>query len=637
MIDLRRLAAICLLMVALTPARAQFTSAPGTSTLQSAATATGNGNALSVGAWSAAALQVVITTTATVTFEVTLDGSNWVAVRALNLNDGTYSTTATASGIYQVPTAGFAFLRVRVSAYTSGSITVSARPTQGLIARGSGGSPAISGTAAATEVAYWATASALAGSLTFTWDATNNRLALNRATPSSILHVDSESLTPASVATTPGTAAPALFRIGNTAVGGETTIATTGVGGAGSLVSLNTSAGGQASAAATSSTGGPGGTFTLTGGVGGAAAVAGTGTNTGGAGAAINLTSGIGGAATGNSSGTNTGGAGGAFNMNGGAGGAANTGSGTKAGGTGGAVNIVAGTGGVGTTGGTGGGVSIRGGTAGASTTPGAGGAVSLTGGTAAAVAGSAGGAASLVGGAGTSTGTGGVGGAVAITAGAAGGSGDNAGGVITLTPGAATGAGTGGDVNIAGSRAILTFTGPVTAPAGAADKTRLWSQDAAAGDNNLYAINEAGKNERLTGLATRVSTQFDSTNQTPANITGLTFNVEAGKVYSFEVTLFTTSDVGGGIQLEVSGTATATAIVAEVLITNAGLTTQGRAAALDSPVGVTAVTAAVVKIYGTITVNAAGTLTIQAARNAAVGTTSVLVGSYFRLIPQGG
>lgn len=130
-------------------------------------------------------------------------------------------------------------------------------------------------------------------------------------------------------------------------------------------------------------------------------------------------------------------------------------------------------------------------------------------------------------------------------------------------------------------------------------------------------------------------ATQFDSTNETPANITDLTRNVEAGKSYSFEVHLRTTSDVGGGVKVEISGTATATAIGADIFITNAGLTTQGRVTALDSSVGVTAVTVAAVIIKGTITVNAGGTLTIQASRNAAVGTTSVLVGSYFRLIPD--
>lgn len=130
-----------------------------------------------------------------------------------------------------------------------------------------------------------------------------------------------------------------------------------------------------------------------------------------------------------------------------------------------------------------------------------------------------------------------------------------------------------------------------------------------------------------------RVSTQYDNTTTTLGNVTGLTANVAASGTYRFEARLYTTSDVGGGIKVAIGGTATATAIIYEGLTTNAGLITQSRATALGTAVGaVTAVTAAYVVITGTITVNAAGTLTVQAAANAATGTTSVLVGSTFVL-----
>ena len=45
----------------------------------------------------------------------------------------------------------------------------------------------------------------------------------------------------------------------------------------------------------------------------------------------------------------------------------------------------------------------------------------------------------------------------------------------------------------------------------------------------------------------TRVSTQFDKTNTTLANITGLSVNVQAGKTYYFEARLFFDADVVGG------------------------------------------------------------------------------------------
>jgi hypothetical protein len=130
-----------------------------------------------------------------------------------------------------------------------------------------------------------------------------------------------------------------------------------------------------------------------------------------------------------------------------------------------------------------------------------------------------------------------------------------------------------------------------------------------------------------------RVSTQFDKTSDTTlANITGLSVNVAAGRTYTFRAVLYTTSNVAGGVKVAIGGTATATTIVYEARTIDAGLITQSRATALGSAVGaVTAVTAAQIIIEGTITVNAAGTLTIQFAQNASNGSaSSVLVGSSF-------
>lgn len=131
----------------------------------------------------------------------------------------------------------------------------------------------------------------------------------------------------------------------------------------------------------------------------------------------------------------------------------------------------------------------------------------------------------------------------------------------------------------------------------------------------------------------TRVSTQFDKTSSTAlANVTGLTATLVAGKKYRFEAELYTTSNVAGGVQAAIAGTCTATAIVYEGLTYNAGVITQTRGTALATAVGaVTAVTAAYIHIVGLITVNAAGTLTVQFAQNASSGTaSSVLVGSTF-------
>ena len=130
-----------------------------------------------------------------------------------------------------------------------------------------------------------------------------------------------------------------------------------------------------------------------------------------------------------------------------------------------------------------------------------------------------------------------------------------------------------------------------------------------------------------------RVSSQFDKTDDTLANITGLSVNVTAGKTYCFYATLYTTANVAGGVKAAIAGTATATSIIYEGITTAAaGLAAQTRATALGTEVGgATTATAGLIRIDGTITVNAGGTLTVQFAQNASNGAaSSVLVGSTF-------
>lgn len=184
---------------------------------------------------------------------------------------------------------------------------------------------------------------------------------------------------------------------------------------------------------------------------------------------------------------------------------------------------------------------------------------------------------------------------------------------------------------------AIANGTAPASSPA---DMVQLWAQDTVAGQSNLYARNENGKSVQLTGLADRLSSQFDKANTTLADITGLTHNVEAGKAYAFEAVLYTSSNVASGIKAAISGTATATSIIYESLVLQTGTTvasTASRSTALAGTVcNVTAVTVATCIIKGTIVVNAAGTLLPQFADNAGTNTSSVLVGSTWKLTPIG-
>lgn len=96
-------------------------------TLQNAAAATGNGTAIDMADFPQLAVEVSGTFTATVTFEGTIDESSWFAVGLKTAADGAAVTTATAAGAFKLPIdLPLAKFRARISAYTSGNVTVKA-------------------------------------------------------------------------------------------------------------------------------------------------------------------------------------------------------------------------------------------------------------------------------------------------------------------------------------------------------------------------------------------------------------------------------------------------------------------------------------------------------------------------------
>lgn len=100
------------------------------STLQSAATTAGTGTELDVKGWANVALQVSGTyTTATTTFQITLDGTNWVSTEGVNTATGVSSASATANGIYLVNCAGAERFRANLTTIVGTSQTVVARGT----------------------------------------------------------------------------------------------------------------------------------------------------------------------------------------------------------------------------------------------------------------------------------------------------------------------------------------------------------------------------------------------------------------------------------------------------------------------------------------------------------------------------
>lgn len=214
-----------------------------------------------------------------------------------------------------------------------------------------------------------------------------------------------------------------------------------------------------------------------------------------------------------------------------------------------------------------------------------------------------------------------------------------NAAAVIRATN-ASTGAGSlilgtsAGAIGTSGA-GVLAFTLSTTPTTSPTDTVQLYSRDAAAGDAQLIIRNEAGNLARVTGTVARNAARFDKTNTTLADVTGLSFNVEAGVTYSFTSRLFLDADAVGGGKFAIAGTATATAItyqINEVCNATNALTITARQTALAGASGQAGCTAGYTEINGTITVNAAGTLTTQFAQNVAAGTSSILVGSWMKL-----
>ena len=97
--------------------------------MQNSATATGTGTAVNTvdapdGAYTVLDMHVEGINGDTITFEGTIDGTNWIAVACENLTGGTQATTATADGLYRFIIGGVRQVRARVSTYSAGTIVV---------------------------------------------------------------------------------------------------------------------------------------------------------------------------------------------------------------------------------------------------------------------------------------------------------------------------------------------------------------------------------------------------------------------------------------------------------------------------------------------------------------------------------
>jgi hypothetical protein len=82
--------------------------------------------------WGAVGFQLAGTFTGTVTFECTVDGTNWVALQVFPSNSSTGVTTATAVGVFVIANNAFQGVRVRFSTASSGTVlaTIKSLPSQ---------------------------------------------------------------------------------------------------------------------------------------------------------------------------------------------------------------------------------------------------------------------------------------------------------------------------------------------------------------------------------------------------------------------------------------------------------------------------------------------------------------------------
>ncbi len=150
------------------------------------------------------------------------------------------------------------------------------------------------------------------------------------------------------------------------------------------------------------------------------------------------------------------------------------------------------------------------------------------------------------------------------------------------------------------------------------ADNSAIYTADTAAGDSNLFAINEADIVSQLTGLDIRKTADESVANNTQQNDDHLTVNLPASTAYKFSFYLFVTSPATAGIAVQLDGTAGVSSLkLNTTILTSAGAVVAAvRHTAFNSATGVDFTGDHYVTIEGVIEVSTAGTLRLEWAQN---------------------
>lgn len=106
-------------------------SMSGLLTFQSGAVAIGNGTVQDVTGYDILTLNVTISATATVTYEGSIDGTNWITTPFYFMNGQANNSSASSVSGLRFSITGFKFFRARVSGWTSGTVDVSGYATIG--------------------------------------------------------------------------------------------------------------------------------------------------------------------------------------------------------------------------------------------------------------------------------------------------------------------------------------------------------------------------------------------------------------------------------------------------------------------------------------------------------------------------